>query len=115
MELMVTSLFGPMGQSQKQKKESWCNAYLNIYKEARETIPKERLLEFKLEQGWEPLCKFLGNEIPTTPFPHINETTSFKAKMSVMKKRTIFRIFRSYTPGMVAVAAILLVYYSIYA
>jgi hypothetical protein len=81
MDLLITGLFGPLGQPPKQKQESWSNAYLDIYKEAREVIPKDRLLEFELRQGWEPLCKFLGDEIPATPFPHINETTSFQAKM----------------------------------
>ena len=108
---MVTGLFGPQGQPPKQKKESWCNAYLNVYKEAREVIPKDRLLEFKLEQGWEPLCKFLGNEIPPTPFPHINETTSFRAKMFVMKKRAAFRMLRSYGPGLLFVGGVALAYF----
>ncbi len=114
MDLMVTGLFGPLGQSPKQKQESWCNAYREIYKEAREVIPKDRLLEFKLEQGWEPLCKFLGNEIPATPFPHINETSSFRAKMFVMKKRATLRIFRSLAPGMLAVAGVAIAYYTLY-
>ena len=114
MELMVTGLFGPLGQPPKQKKEAWCNKYLEIYKEAREVIPKDRLLEFKLEQGWEPLCKFLGNEIPATPFPHINETSSFRAKMFCLKKRATFRIFQSYGPGMLAVAGVVVAYYTMY-
>ena len=115
MELMVTGLFGPVGQPPKQKKESWCNAYIDIYKEAREVIPKDRLLEFKLEQGWEPLCKFLGNEVPSTPFPHINETASFQAKMSVLKKRAMIRMLKSYGPGLLAGAAVALVYFTMYA
>ena len=114
MTLMVTGLFGPLGQAPKQKKESWCKAYLKIYKEAREVIPKDQLLEFKLEQGWEPLCKFLGNEVPATPFPHRNETKSFNAKMSVMKKRAALRILRSYGPGLLAVAGVALAYFTMY-
>lgn len=48
MDLLITGLFGPLGQPPKQKQESWSNAYLDIYKEAREVIPKDRLLEFEL-------------------------------------------------------------------
>ena len=39
----------------------------------RKTVPKEQLLEFNVKQGWEPLCKFLGMPIPSTPFPHVND------------------------------------------
>lgn len=113
MDSMTTGLFGPLGQPPKQKQESWCNKYLDIYKEAREVIPKDRLLEFKLELGWEPLCKFLGDEIPATPFPHINETSSFRAKMSVMKKRAAFRMLRTFGPGMLA-AGVVIAYYTVY-
>jgi len=35
-------------------------------------IPKERLLVYNLKQGWEPLCKFLGCEIPQEDFPWVN-------------------------------------------
>ena len=112
MSLMMTSLFGPVGQSPEQKEASWCNTYRNIYKEARQVVPNDQLLEFKLEQGWEPLCNFLGNDVPPTPFPHINETASFKAKMSVLKKLTIRRIFRSSIPIMVIGAAVQLILYA---
>jgi len=38
----------------------------------RGLVPKERLLEWTVEDGWEPLCAFLGKEIPAEPFPHAN-------------------------------------------
>lgn len=39
----------------------------------RKTVPAERLLEFDVKQGWEPLCKFLGKPIPSQPFPHVKD------------------------------------------
>lgn len=36
-------------------------------------IPPERLLVFRSDQGWEPLCKFLGLEVPDEPYPHLND------------------------------------------
>lgn len=36
-------------------------------------IPKDRLLCFEVAQGWEPLCKFLGVDVPTEDFPRIND------------------------------------------
>jgi hypothetical protein len=38
------------------------------------TVPADRLLVFSVKDGWEPLCKFLGCEVPVgQPFPHLNE------------------------------------------
>lgn len=38
----------------------------------RGMVPPDRLLEWTYEDGWEPLCKFLGKEVPSEPFPHAN-------------------------------------------
>lgn len=39
------------------------------------------ILEMHCKEGWEPLCKFLGVEVPGTAFPHVNDGTHFVAKM----------------------------------
>jgi len=46
-------------------------------------VPKDRLLIFQVEDGWEPLCTFLGCEIPQDiPFPHLNAgDATLKTKM----------------------------------
>lgn len=38
----------------------------------RGLVPKERLLEWSADEGWEPLCKFLGKEVPKQSFPRVN-------------------------------------------
>ena len=38
------------------------------------TVPTDRLLTFNVKEGWEPLCKFLGKPVPSTPFPRMNDT-----------------------------------------
>ena len=30
----------------------------------------EKLLWFDVREGWEPLCEFLGVDVPDVPFPH---------------------------------------------
>ncbi|KAN0106858.1 P-loop containing nucleoside triphosphate hydrolase protein [Hyaloscypha variabilis] len=40
-------------------------------------VPKERLLEWDVIDGWEPLCKFLGKEIPKETFPRTNDAAAF--------------------------------------
>ena len=36
-------------------------------------MPQERLLVFGVQDGWEPLCDFLGCDVPDEPLPHLNE------------------------------------------
>lgn len=45
----------------------------------RAEIPEGRLLVYSVSQGWEPLCAFLGVEVPDTPFPRVNSTEEFNA------------------------------------
>ena len=45
--------------------------------EVQSTIPAHRLLTFDLRDGWEPLCEFLGVELPTIPFPKTNSSKQF--------------------------------------
>ena len=61
--------------------------YRKHYEETRRVTPKEKLLEYKLGSGWEPLCKFLGKEVPDVPFPHMNESQSLKMVINEMGMR----------------------------
>lgn len=44
----------------------------------RGLVPKERLLEWHIEQGWEPICEFLGKKVPSEPFPRTNDAAGFE-------------------------------------
>ncbi len=46
----------------------------------REIAP-ERLLVVQPGEGWEPLCKFLGVPVPTTPYPKVNTTEDFLGRL----------------------------------
>lgn len=48
----------------------------NEYVKAK--VPANRLLVYEIKQGWEPLCEFLGVDVPDTPMPHLNDTESFR-------------------------------------
>ncbi|KAI1405975.1 hypothetical protein F4819DRAFT_442399 [Hypoxylon fuscum] len=51
--------------------------YLDHYEMIRKLVPKERLLDYHVSQGWIPICEFLGKELPAEPFPHVNDTNQF--------------------------------------
>jgi Sulfotransferase domain len=38
----------------------------------RRTVPAERLLVYRVQEGWEPLCRLLGVDVPDEPFPCVN-------------------------------------------
>ena len=43
----------------------------------RREVPAERLLEYEVKQGWEPLCAFLGRPVPQEEFPRLNDSAAF--------------------------------------
>ena len=49
--------------------------FLDHYKHVRAAVPENRIfLEFRSEDGWEPICSFLQKPVPKdVPYPHINE------------------------------------------
>ena len=42
----------------------------------------ERMLEWKVEDGWEPLCAFLGKEVPKEDFPNGNPPKDFAQRLA---------------------------------
>jgi hypothetical protein len=46
--------------------------------DVRSKVAGDKLLVFEVREGWGPLCDFLGVEVPDTPFPHLNDTESFR-------------------------------------
>ncbi|KAM0549463.1 hypothetical protein ACHAPJ_009449 [Fusarium lateritium] len=55
-------------------------AYIRHNRYVRESVPNDQLLDFKLSDGWEPLCRFLGKEVPDVPFPHVNDSAEYEAR-----------------------------------
>lgn len=53
----------------------------------RGLVLKERLLEWSVEDGWAPLCKFLGKPVPDEPFPHVNAAAGWAGRESELVKR----------------------------
>ncbi|KAF2095780.1 hypothetical protein NA57DRAFT_78562 [Rhizodiscina lignyota] len=53
-------------------------AWYNDFQEhVHKNVPADRLLEYNVKEGWEPLCHFLGKEIPDVAFPHVNDAAAF--------------------------------------
>jgi hypothetical protein len=54
--------------------------------EVQAAFTDERLLTYRLGDGWEPLCRFLGKPVPATPFPRSNAAEDFHSMMSRVSK-----------------------------
>ena len=82
-------LIGPILRTHKRWATGWFKAhskdemdavsrtiYINHYALVRKVTPPERLLEYRLGDGWEPLCNFLAKDIPSCEFPKVNDSDS---------------------------------------
>ena len=64
-----------------QIKESAIASYEEHNRRVRELIPSDRLLEYNVREGWQPLCDFLEiDNCPDTPFPKSNSARSVQVQ-----------------------------------
>ncbi|KAF2970026.1 hypothetical protein GQX73_g3576 [Xylaria multiplex] len=70
------TLFGffDVKSSKEINKTRGRQVYDEYFRTIREMVPPERRLEYTVGDGWEPLCDFLGVEVPQgVPFPRGND------------------------------------------
>jgi hypothetical protein len=68
--------FGP--RFAEMTRDELIGAYEAHNQSVRDGVPADRLLEFDVAQGWEPLCGFLGRDVPAEPFPNVNDKAQFR-------------------------------------
>jgi Sulfotransferase domain len=54
------------------------DAFVRHNDAVRAAVPADRLLEWSLGDGWEPICERLGLPLPAEPFPVTNTTDAFR-------------------------------------
>jgi hypothetical protein len=59
------------------------------YEMVKRVTEPERLLVFEMSEGWEPLCRFLGKEVPDVEFPRVNDTDALNATMRMVAWRGV--------------------------
>ena len=58
--------------------------------EVKGRVPPDKLLVYEVKEGWQPLCEFLGVEVPKDkPFPHLNDTDTFR---KMVRRRLTFAL-----------------------
>ncbi|KAL9123531.1 MAG: hypothetical protein Q9217_007039 [Psora testacea] len=110
LELIFVSVFPcpPSSWPTPEGERIWIEHYNRGHEEARALVPESKRLEFRLQQGWGPLCEFLGVEVPCEEFPHVNEGKNFGRKIALLKTMAIERIAKRWAPfvGLLAVGAV---------
>ena len=70
--------------NQFDHKEKAMRLYQAHKDEVKNTVPADKLLVFRPEEGWGPLCEFLGVPVPDQPYPKKNQRKEFHEQISRM-------------------------------
>lgn len=74
---MAAAVLGKAGFTGKTSREELLAAYNAHVHAVKAGVPADRLLVFEARQGWEPLCRFLGRDVPAEEFPRTNNRADF--------------------------------------
>ena len=95
---------GAVGKKDMQAKAR--DVYRNHYALVRRITPKDKLLEYHMGDGWEPLCKFLGKELPTSSFPKVNDQESHQETLRIILRKGASNVLKRATRWLTPVGAI---------
>lgn len=81
--LMVHELIGRQTFDDRLRDRDYVMSVYDAHlAEVQSTIPLERLLTYEVGAGWEPLCAFLGVDVPDTEYPNTNSIKEFQKRTS---------------------------------
>ncbi|KAL8653896.1 MAG: hypothetical protein Q9226_003651 [Calogaya cf. arnoldii] len=80
--------------------------YLAHYDYVRRVTPKERLLEYEVNEGWEPLCRFLVKEVPEGNFPNVNDQNNFFKGHNMLWAVAVFKAIMNLLVGAASVLVV---------
>lgn len=96
-QLKVLQLTTPFGKkmSEMSRKLIWQRAhrgtmndrakaiafYHQHLSEVKTAVPADQLLVYSVDQGWKPLCAFLGVPEPSSEFPNVNDRVAFRKNL----------------------------------
>ncbi|MBM68092.1 MAG: hypothetical protein CME43_01265 [Haliea sp.] len=75
-------------------------AYLRNIEDVKAHYPPDRLLIHQPGDGWEPICRFLGKDVPQEPYPRVNEAKE------IQRVARVFKVL-GYLPGLLLVLALI--------
>lgn len=60
--------------------------------EVKALIPSQQLLVYSVDQGWDPLCRFLGREVPDRDFPFVNRRAQTQRQIGRFMRWTALEV-----------------------
>jgi Sulfotransferase domain len=96
---LMQGFFGPGGMTESNMKRVFVEYHDNL----RKIVSKERLLEYRVQDGYRPLCDFLGVPVPTMmvdekeveeSFPRVNDGSAFLDRFVVIDRLQTQRIIK---------------------
>jgi hypothetical protein len=57
----------------------------------KRVVPEDRLVWYDVKDGWQPLCRVLGKEVPDVEFPRINDSKAIEELAKKMVVRGLMR------------------------
>jgi hypothetical protein len=84
---MIDALFTNRFTRDLTDREACIAAYERHGAHVRAAAPRDRLVEWRPGDGWEPLCRALGIPAPAEPFPHTNTSEEFLARATALAER----------------------------
>eukprot|EP00951_Prasinocladus_malaysianus_P048631 scaffold660670_cov43-Prasinocladus_malaysianus.AAC.1 len=103
MELGRLTELNVWGEKGVKDRENAISKYDAWYGEVRKNVPAEKLLEYDVSMGWEPLCKFLNKPVPDVPFPREDGHSSAGIRKLVYRMEVA--AWSAYAVGAAAAAA----------
>ncbi|KAJ5098952.1 hypothetical protein N7532_005953 [Penicillium argentinense] len=88
MMYALSDFFG--GSFERNGRQVYQEHYDRVRKMAAER--KMELLEYEVTDGWGPLCKFLGHDMPENPFPRGNDKQEVNTRIKEMINREVRRL-----------------------
>jgi hypothetical protein len=74
---MALGVINKTGFGGKSSQADLMKAFNDHSSAVKAAIPPERLLVYEVKEGWGPLCRFLGQPVPTVAFPVTNKKEEF--------------------------------------
>ncbi|KAF7344209.1 hypothetical protein MVEN_01711400 [Mycena venus] len=98
--LVFRTLFGLKETEWEVTPEIAKERFIVHYEQVRRLVPKDRLLEHRVGEGWEHLCTFLGKPVPEMPFPKVNDAGEYVSRIGKRNRELLcWKILRCFLFG----------------
>lgn len=75
----------------------------------RQRVPPSQLLEYRMGEGWEPICDFLEKPLPNVPFPKLNDAEALRKRVNTKVRRHLALAASVLAPWILGICTFLVV------